>query len=74
MRFTQFGHQVPRRNSSTTVERWIKSCNRISIGAPIALNSFAAESEKLGAESPIFKVSLFRAIQKDSKSAAEDEQ
>jgi len=42
----------------------MSSSKRISIGVPIALNWFAAQSEKLGAASPTLRVSLLRGIAK----------
>jgi hypothetical protein len=52
MRFTQFGHQVPRKNSRITGPR----ARRLeSENVP---SWFAAKSEKSGARDPIPKVSV----------------
>jgi hypothetical protein len=52
MRFTQFGHQVPRKNSTTTGPR---SRSFASDTSPMP---FAEAREKSGARSPTFSVAL----------------
>jgi hypothetical protein len=52
MRFTQFGHQVPRKNSKTTIPSARKP-ERETIPS-----RFAAASENSGARDPIPKVSV----------------
>src|SRR6185437_4346940 len=52
MRFTQLGHQVPRKNSTITGPRLSSAC-RLMFSA-----LFAAERVKSGARSPTFRVSL----------------
>src|SRR5712691_992225 len=52
MRFTQFGHQVPRRNSRISVPFSIRP---LRVNVPLRL---AAPREKSGARDPISKVSV----------------
>src|ERR1039458_5283443 len=52
MRFTQFGHQVPRRNSRISVP-WASKPARVNVPSRLA-----APKEKSGARDPIARVSV----------------
>src|ERR1017187_5147417 len=52
MRFTQFGHQVPRRNSRISVP-WASKPARVNVPSRLA-----APKEKSGARAPISRVSV----------------
>src|ERR1700687_3714463 len=65
MRFTQFGHQVPRRNSRMSVAC---SSNPARVNVPSRL---AAPREKSGARDPISRVSVRFCILSSTLSEAE---
>ncbi len=58
MRFTQFGHQVPRRNSRIP---GVPRCNASFIRENLPAQ-FAASSSKSGASSPTRKVDVWSSI------------
>src|SRR3954464_6316511 len=54
MRFTQFGHQVPRRNSTITGPRAVSSPSDTLSPTPRPATAFAVFSVNSGARSPTF--------------------